>query len=164
MALVLHEVQHGHGADGRQARGEVPEVREPVGVRDEEAGEVVPMTATDELRAMLDERGVDWGTTKGCDSDSITTVHVDGRFGGTEWEAFELADGTFQVTAGIYDELTPEQFLAATLGAGTCKPEKECLDSYGDLTVTVCSNCRVAIDDLEDCHYCPNCGAKVVDA
>lgn len=44
MAMVLHEVQHGHGADGRQARGEVPEVREPVGVCDEEAGEAVLMT------------------------------------------------------------------------------------------------------------------------
>lgn len=45
----------------------------------------------------------------------------------------------------------------------TCKPVEEYLDNYSDLTVTVCSNCRVAIDDLEDCYYCPNCGAKVVD-
>jgi len=45
----------------------------------------------------------------------------------------------------------------------TCKPEEVYLDNYSDLTVTVCSNCHVAIDELEDCYYCPNCGAKVVD-
>ena len=44
----------------------------------------------------------------------------------------------------------------------TCKPEEVYLDNYSDLTVTVCSNCHVAIDELEDCYYCPNCGAKVV--
>ena len=45
----------------------------------------------------------------------------------------------------------------------TCKPVEEYLDDYSDLTVTVCSNCRVTADDLEDCYYCPNCGAKVLD-
>jgi len=45
----------------------------------------------------------------------------------------------------------------------TCHSEEVYIDNYSDLTVTVCSNCRVAIDELEDCYYCPNCGAKVVE-
>ena len=59
-----------------------------------------------------------------------------------------------------------EQAIEAwnTRAERTCKPEEVYLDDYSDLTATVCSNCRVAIDDLEDCYYCPNCGAKVVDA
>lgn len=46
---------------------------------------------------------------------------------------------------------------------GTCHVEEVYLDSHSDLTVPVCSACRVPVDDLEDCNYCPNCGARVVD-
>ena len=45
----------------------------------------------------------------------------------------------------------------------TCRPEEVYLDNHSDLTVTVCSNCRVALDDLEEHYSCPWCGAKVVD-
>ena len=44
----------------------------------------------------------------------------------------------------------------------TCRPEEQYLDSHSDLTVTVCSECGVPTDDLEDCNYCPNCGRRVV--
>ena len=46
---------------------------------------------------------------------------------------------------------------------GSCHAEEVYLDSHSDLTATVCSACRVAVDDLEDCNFCPNCGAKVVE-
>ena len=46
----------------------------------------------------------------------------------------------------------------------TCHAEEVYLDSHSDLTATVCSACHVAVDDLDDCNYCPWCGAKVVDA
>lgn len=44
----------------------------------------------------------------------------------------------------------------------TCHPEEQYLDTHSDLTVTVCSECGVPTDDLEDCNYCPNCGRRVV--
>lgn len=46
----------------------------------------------------------------------------------------------------------------------TCHPVEVPLGIHDDATATVCSACRVAIDDLADCYYCPNCGRKVVDA
>ena len=46
----------------------------------------------------------------------------------------------------------------------TCKPIEQYLDLHSDLTVTVCSNCGVPSDDLEDCNFCSNCGARVVIA
>ena len=43
-----------------------------------------------------------------------------------------------------------------------CEPEEVYIEPHeSNLTVTVCSNCRVTVCDLEDCNYCPNCGAKV---
>lgn len=44
-----------------------------------------------------------------------------------------------------------------------CYPRLEYLDDHSELGVTVCSCCHVACIDLEDCYYCPNCGARVVD-
>lgn len=85
-------------------------------------------------------------------------VH-DAIFNGSTYASY---DGVKYYADGIHMQEIADE-LNAAMGAETCKPEKECLDSYGDLTVTVCSNCRVAIDDLEDCYYCPNCGAKVVE-
>lgn len=43
-----------------------------------------------------------------------------------------------------------------------CYPKREYLDNHSELCVTVCSACHVSLDDLEDCYYCPNCGARVV--
>ena len=74
-----------------------------------------------------------------------------------------------------YDEAwntrTPEQAIAATLGRGTCE---WILEHSGTLyDKWRCSNCgylfvesRVdqGIKDDFDPNYCPNCGAKVVDA
>ena len=44
----------------------------------------------------------------------------------------------------------------------TCHAEEVPMGIHDDLTATVCSACHVAVDDLEDCYYCPWCGAKVV--
>lgn len=74
------------------------------------------MTATEELRRLLDERGVEWQAPNSCQRDEITQFRVGGDFGGTWWEAYEMSDGTFQMSSEIYDELTPEQAIAATLG------------------------------------------------
>ena len=73
------------------------------------------MTATDELRRLLDERGVEWKAPNSCLRDEMTMWTA----GGFDYEAFEvLPDGTFLLTAAN-DDLTPEQVIVATLGRGT---------------------------------------------
>lgn len=74
------------------------------------------MSATDELRRMLDERGVIWGNVRndGSESKYLTEWQFDGNQGravATEWA----------VGSGLSMEirryhLTPEQAIAATLG------------------------------------------------
>lgn len=76
------------------------------------------MSATDELRRMLDERGVE---------------HQDHYFsmswiaGGTLHMASEQLDGTL-----VVDRLTPEQAIAATLGSTAPSKVVEELRGYAD--------------------------------
>ena len=118
------------------------------------------MSAIDELRRLLDERGV-------AHSDHYLSTTWRDRCGILHLAGEPVADGSL-----VVDMLTPEQAIAATLNsrAGrTCKPigtirydyeggyagfeyetELSCghkwRDSYGDYP-----------------NYCPNCGAKVVE-
>lgn len=71
------------------------------------------MTATDELRALLDERGVEWEDFDG----EPTWAGGDGRMYYARQE-FTFAGLTGNVT--VY-HLTPAQAIAATLGLGTCR-------------------------------------------
>ena len=104
------------------------------------------MTATDRLRALLDERGVE---------------HYDGTNGtlwgkdaiGYRFSADELTSGRMSVH--MWCE-TPEQAVEATLGSGTCKLTMDGTDGcFG------CSECLENIPPLA--NYCPNCGRKVVE-
>ena len=117
------------------------------------------MTATDELRRLLDERGVEY--------------HIDFD-GSTEWESstgdyssgVDCGDGKLVFTGC----LTPAQAIEATLGRGTCY-------DVGDSTRFVCSECGCSLDlsdldgeptmwvkDMADTpNFCPNCGREVVD-
>lgn len=70
------------------------------------------MTATDELRRLLDEREVKWEMSIGILS-HIKTVW---RSGSWEYKAIETSGGEFSVYAEHRDWLTPEQAIAATLG------------------------------------------------
>ncbi len=110
------------------------------------------MTATDELRRLLDERGVEWDY--GITGATTTRLSVNG----IDLTFTPMRDGVVCSTI-----LTPEQAIAATLGRGTCHPVEQYLDMHSDLTVTVCSNCGVPEDELADMNYCPNCGARVVE-
>ncbi len=120
------------------------------------------MSATDELREMLDERGVEWFesiTRKG-----LTWICQDGktiRF--HPWQHNTLKVSMF--------DLTPEQAVAATLGAETCR--RLPADNY-DVTCIVrgrgyemefgywkCSECGT--NCFEGARYCMSCGKKVVD-
>ena len=126
------------------------------------------MTETDELRRLLDERGVIWGNVRndGSESKYLTEWQFDGNQGravATEWA----------VGSGLSMEirryhLTTEQAIAATLGAGTCRmepvkdyPVGECaIYSFG----CVCSACSSFFEYTRgrNWHFCPNCGRKVV--
>lgn len=107
------------------------------------------MTATDELRRLLDERGIEW--TYG---DGTVSYASDGRW----FHAWAYNDDTMCVSMGY---LTPAQAVEATLGRGTCR---ECA---GMEDVFECSECGMRYEGWalkRWALYCPNCGRRVVDA
>ena len=119
------------------------------------------MTATDELRRLLDGRGVEW-VAIGTDT---CWTGADGYPMG----AWETTNGTHMRVA----DLTPEQAIEATLGRGTCRDLAE-TPEYRDKTEFKCSECGYEYSavggfgcdcgDTPDFRFCPNCGRKVVDA
>lgn len=105
------------------------------------------MTATDELRRLLDERGVEWWQSVnmlGC----VFTRWYSPLFG-DEVVAMENGDGELELFSHL---MTPEQAVEATLGRGTCH-----VAAFG-----FCSECGARMDGIYQ-HYCPNCGARVVE-
>lgn len=110
-------------------------------------------SATDKLRTLLDGRGVEWQDYDG----EPTWVGDDGEMYYARQE-FTFAGLTDRVT--VY-HLTPEQAVAATCGAGTCKRV-----FYEPTGVYVCSECGCGLSKKLDkyCYlnYCPNCGRKVI--
>ena len=121
------------------------------------------MTATDELRRMLDERGVEWkeeghNKTK-WSHDGIEYVAVNA------WPR----NGGFETRLILHANLTPEQAIEATLGRGECKNVSDPPEGF------YCSSCGWG-DFAEPSHllttakftdndggpnYCPNCGKPV---
>ena len=108
----------------------------------------VRVTATDELRRLLDERGVE---------------HVDAEDGHTQHTWW--SDGDHEVAASNSGErlavynLTPEQAIDATLGRGTCRIGR---GTRGLMHVTTghCSECGAEV--VKPARYCANCGRRVV--
>lgn len=129
------------------------------------------MSATKRLRALLDERGVEWedmsirlyACTSWRDPDGEPCTALEG--------ADDIPDGKLSAQA----LLTPEQAIAATLGSCNCS--NNCTSSERTETCEltdnglwgypyVCSACGASFDaDVNggDFNFCPNCGAKVVD-
>lgn len=68
------------------------------------------MTATDELRRLLDERGVEWKSGRVHNNNTSWNV------GDSRIIARELADGTLLIQQHSRKHLTPEQAIAVTLG------------------------------------------------
>lgn len=108
------------------------------------------MSATDELRRMLDERGVPYETNDDMGASE------------TRWNGFTA----YQLTpnAKLVMHPTPEQAIAATLGSGTC--ENVNTDGYGFYFEcsecgysTIVHNCAIRLDELP--KFCPECGCKV---
>lgn len=113
------------------------------------------MTATERLRQLLDERGVEWhgtGSVYGDDFDATESV----------WK-----DDALDVT--LYG-VSPEHAVEATLGRGTCH-DLAVTPDYRDKTEFKCSECGYEYSavggfgcdtgDEPDFNYCPNCGRRV---
>lgn len=111
------------------------------------------MTATDELRKLLDERGVAWSDASDDDIQHTTWNNVSCWFSefNDGWTGWGMSMGG-----------TPEQAIAATLGRGTCRLEETEWVSI-NCPMYRCSECDGMFEDGRgDYRYCPNCGAKVV--
>ena len=114
------------------------------------------MTATEELRRMLDERGVEWDELQDCEGGKMTRWRDSmGRY------VTACDDGVVTFFADFYWGPTPQQAIDATLGRGTCEVEY-----VSDWMGWHCKACDVLWQGLRDQrpHYCPNCGRRVVDA
>jgi len=114
------------------------------------------VSATDELRRMLDERGVEWdyGIT-GAATTRFSANGIDLTF-------TPMRDGLVCSTI-----LTPEQAIAATVGHGTCH-DKNGFDPEIGFECTVCGamvDCYM-VTPVDTGHevqlkFCPNCGRRV---
>lgn len=127
------------------------------------------MTATDRLRAMLDERGEFYKTSGnrtwwGRPIDMLTGKPINVFHN----QAQPMGEDRLLVELQL---ATPEQAIAATLGSGTCKAiisdnltESEGTgDAWAD-----CSECGHLLYVLTDPNseppnFCPNCGRRVVE-
>lgn len=120
------------------------------------------MSATDTIRAMLDERGVEW-TEPNNKARSHTTYWTAGFL---RCIAVEFNDGMVSIASSSGD-ITPEQAVEATLGRGTCRMEKRHMDwrctGCGEIVGTDDPTSELFIDGnaVELWRYCPNCGRKV---
>lgn len=111
------------------------------------------MTATDELRRLLDERGVEYET--------------DDRNGLRETIWCGVAAFQLSPTAKMTMIITPEQAIAATLG--NSRAEQTCRNEWAEFGKFRCSECWTQVDAISTnttqpmpIKHCPNCGAKVV--
>lgn len=116
------------------------------------------MTATDELRRMLDERGVEY---RFSECTKVFDWHFNGANGEGDACAMEVQGGINILARGI----TPEQAIAATLGAGTCTLINAADDLGSGTSSFMCFECGyTALDDWwEEFNFCPNCGRRVIN-
>ena len=73
------------------------------------------MSATDELRRLLDERGAEWTKPNNEAANYLTSWRV----GIMHINAMEFRDGVLTVTS-CAEDVTPEQAIDATLGSCNC--------------------------------------------
>ena len=130
------------------------------------------MTATEELRRMLDERAVEWWAEDDPEEPAYYFV--------TKWFA-NGCEQTYEEIPAIRSRslkaycVAPEQAIAATLGDTDATGERHgvagtCHDMYTDDDEWfACSECNAELRVHEpfgvigSIHYCPNCGRKVVE-
>ena len=108
-------------------------------------------SATDELRRLLDERGVEWRPIAWNPKKETFYYTSDG----VGFCADEYVDGVKIYTDAL---ITPEQAVAATLGPGTCE-----VVGYENTGIPVCSECGAIQPEDYTVYYCWCCGRKVVE-
>ena len=124
------------------------------------------MTATDTIRAMLDERGMKYKAWDGgvhpltVWHDELLSYEYEERrlINGAKLHTGEVLDGTGRLSIAKH-VCSPEQAIEATLGRG------ECMDT-GRYCFT-CSECGWTANEPHHAfggfwpNYCPNCGRAV---
>lgn len=114
------------------------------------------MTATERLRAMLNDRRVEW-----VDTGDGSTLIPEQTETNVAWDVNTWPSGKDMgdcLWVQNRHPLTPEQAIAAMLGSGTCK-----LTLYEDTGITVCSECGAVQPDDWTVYYCWSCGRRVVE-
>lgn len=102
------------------------------------------MTATEQLRKLLDERGVEWRKTPHYSSDSVDNETVFcGE--GIEWLAHDHLNGRLGLKTLRY-EITPAQAIAATLGDSDATRARQ-LDAIDEILRTL--NAEVTNDNIK---------------
>lgn len=126
------------------------------------------MSATDELRRLLDERGIEWKGYKPTPWTDTTAWDIDSSDPRREVEAGFIEFDT-GVTLLRFWNATPEQAVAATLGTGTCHMElREDARTSAYQDAYECSKCgewvlrETFMGESEPPRFCPNCGRRVV--
>lgn len=114
-------------------------------------------SATETIRAMLDERGVEW-TEPNNKARSHTTYWTAGFL---RCIAVEFNDGMVSIASSSGD-ITPEQAIEATLGRGECKWEPADFITEGEWWNTSCGE-SFTWEPYGTPNYCPNCGRAVVE-
>lgn len=118
------------------------------------------MTPTDELRARLDELGVEWWDIETNDkSQTLTECIIDD----VRCKYRKVGRG-FIVSTCTEGSVTPEQAIAATVGAGTCKLLIEKRPHHGPWIYHF--GCGYDFWLPTDCpmpvlKHCPNCGKRI---
>lgn len=114
------------------------------------------MTATDELRRLLDEAGEYYKTSgnrtwwgRPIDMQTGKPINV------FHYQAQPMGEDRLFVELQL---ATPDQAIAATLGAWTCHEVED-----EDTGFIVCSECGAIHDESYTGYYCWCCGKKVVD-
>lgn len=104
------------------------------------------MSATDELRRLLDERGVHWWEGE----DERKTLW---ESNGLTWEYFnnENDDAWLGFLGACEQDITPEQAIAATLGGGDSSRYAKLFGTPERAARTIMRMC----DGMERCDYCP---------
>ena len=117
------------------------------------------MSATDDVRRLLDERGVEWWEATPCKTKWNSPI-IGGPVAAREW------NGEMVLDTG-YIAVTPEQAVEATLGRGTCRMNESGLpvfNGHDDGYFSICSECgfvnymRRAWLPIK---FCPSCGRRI---
>ena len=110
------------------------------------------MTATDELRRLLYERGVEYEVRTETNTGIEHVIWHPNEFSQWDWNE-ELGSGWL---SGWQEGMTPRQAVDATIGRGECR---RVMDSIDPFNTWVCDHCGRPLDASD--NFCGGCGRRV---